>query len=182
MPPLWLILGSIVIIGFTLMVDQFILKRRSQVVLVEGRTVPFRRKRDTYLLMGTMGGMFMILTAIGLLIEGGPLLLVLVVPFGMWAGSSFWRAFRMAELPPPTEEEVRAAKSLGRKLWLPLGVLGIQIPFIIASRVTGGGVGIALTLVDIALGLVVMWLLFRFFLAARRMRHGDANSAAGALR
>src|SRR5438034_5521562 len=119
MPPLWLIFGSIAIIGFTLMVDQLILKPRSHVVLVERRTVRVRRKREAHLLNGAVGGLLMILSAIGSLIEGDPLLLVLVVPFAIAAGWSFLNAFRMGELPPPTEEEIRAAKSLGRKLWLP---------------------------------------------------------------
>ena len=176
MPPLWLISSTVVIIGFTLTVDRLVLKPRSHGVVVDGKTMVLRRKRDVTVLTAIEVALFAGVFATVLLMKGGVWLLVLVIPLAAFAGWGFWSGIRMGESPPPTEEDVKRGKRLMRKAMVPLAVLGVQVPFMIASRIFGGTLGMALTTVDIVLGLVVMWLFVLWFRAARQFRRSSPNS------
>ena len=179
MPPLWLIAGAVILIGSTSVIDRLLLNPRSHTVVVDGKSMRFRRKRDTTLLAAFQGAALAVLLAI-VLARGGPVLLIFVLPLCAAVAWWFWSALRMGEALPPTADEVKAGRQLMRKLWPALAVLAVQVPFMIASRIAGGTLGLALTVVDMILGLIVLWLFFLYWRAAWRMRRGASGSTAGA--
>ncbi len=115
MPPLWIILVAVAIVGLTLTIDRLILKPRNYIVVVDGKSIAIRRKRDVTILTAIEGALFAVALAGVLVITGGPLLLVLVSPFFAVTIWWFWSGIRMGESPPPTEEEVKRGKLLVRK-------------------------------------------------------------------
>ena len=176
MPPLWLIVGSIVIVSLTLLADRLILKPRGTTVAVDGKAVSVRRKRDQQLLMAVMLGMFVALVMGVALVEGSYLLVPLtVLPFGGLIGWSLWSALRTADVLP-SEKEVRTGKQVARQSWPLLTVVGLQFTLGVMRGVTDGVVDWILIVIDFALFPVFFWLLWRFLREARRMR---ADAASG---
>ena len=115
MPPRWLIIRTIVIIGLTSAADRMILKPRGTTLVVDGKPVSVRRKRDTQLLMAVILGMLLILFTIGVaLIEEGDLLVILLsaVPGAGLVVWSLWRAARTDD-SLPGENDVRVGICAG---------------------------------------------------------------------
>jgi len=176
MPPLWLIIGAIVIIGLTRLVDRLILKPRGETLIVDGKAVRVSRKRDAQMLAAVISGMFIVVGVIGALVEHSVLLLLLfVLPFGGVTAWSIWQASREPD-SVPTEKEIRAGKTLARGILPAFAVMVLQIGLGEAARFTDGVVSLLLYAVDFALFPVWLWLLWRFLREARRVR---ANSASG---
>jgi hypothetical protein len=178
MPPLWLIVGSVLIIAVTMMTDRLILKPRGQTFVLDGRTVTARRKKDSHLLMAIMLAMFVGLGAGVGLVQSDYLFLVLfAVPFGLIMLWTLWRALHVAD-SPPDETEVRIAVRRNRSMTryyaplLAIAVLNITLGLV---RDEASGALYWTLLLDYALFPVFLWFLWRLIRQARKLRTSSTS-------
>lgn len=167
-----LIIGAVVIISLAVLADRTILKRRGTTVVVDGKAVSVRRKRDSELL-GTIVLVMFILLAIGIaLIEGDiAVLWFSVIPLGAWTLWSLMKAFRTVDAIP-SENEIRAWNVVSRRSVLIVLIMVILIGLGVAAQAISGGVRVILCGTGIGLGSLMLWLVWRMWREARAKAAG----------
>ena len=175
MPSLWLILGAIGITSVYLLIDRLLVRPRSRTVVVDGKEVVVRRRRDSALLMAVMAVMYIGLGAAGAAIEGSLLLLALIaIPFAVIMMLSLVRAVRASEpLPVEVEREIRAGGAVAGRLYVIFALLALGAVLTGASNATDGLVSIALIVGHWVSVAVVLWLFWRVWQVARAIRGSD---------
>ena len=174
MPPLWLIIGSIVIVSLALVADRFILKSRGTTVVVDGKAVPVRRKRDVQLLAATTFGLLALLfVAGGALIEGELVLSALSsIPLAGLVLWSLWRALRESDAPP-TEDDVRVGTRtttvVNRHARQAFILFAVEFALTVLVRITDGILSWIVLLLGLALLPVVIWHTWQFLRALREI-------------
>jgi hypothetical protein len=181
MPPLWLIIGAVVIGGIISAIDRMILKPRGATFIVDGKTVQVRRKRDGQLLMAINVVMLGLLFVIGVtLVEESnlTLILLLALPFGAVAVWSMWRAFR-ADDRPPTEKEVRvgvsATRTINRHAWRAFAFAAGEMAVTALVGTTEGILSWILLVVSLALLPFAIWHTWRLLRAIRETRSASQS-------
>jgi hypothetical protein len=170
MPPLWLIIGTAVIIGVVLTIDRLVFKPRSRIVFVGGNEYSFRRQKDSRLTYLAMGGMFLVLISIGLLLEGNLVALPLAtLPFAVIFGIAL-RVMPHEHTATPTDEDLSRAKDLQRRIYVMFGVALTAFALGKLGDAVGHLLGSLLIAAEWVLGAVVLWLAWRLVQAARELR------------
>ena len=136
MPPLWFIVGIAFVLVFWWLADRSVLRPGAARVMVDGREVLIRRKRDSQFVIAVMMALFTGVVVVGAVIEEDAGLLPLAVFFGGFMLAALWRAARARE-KQASEEEARRVQRLSQEAWIlvPLMLLGVVVLY--ASAVTG---------------------------------------------
>jgi len=137
MPPLWFIVGIAFVLVFWWLADRSVLRPGAARVMVDGREVLIRRKRDSQFVIAVMMALFTGVVVVGAVIEEDAGLLPLAVFFGGFMLAALWRAARARE-KQASEEEARRVQRLSQEAWIlvPLMLLGVVLLY--ASAATGG--------------------------------------------
>jgi arginine exporter protein ArgO len=164
----WFAIGFAVIAALTWLGDRYVLKPRGDVVMVDGRQVIVRRKRDNILLMAAIMAMFIALVVGGALIEQEAWLLPPAALFGAFMVWALWMASRAKEATF-TEEDVKQAQAMTREARpvIALLVLTVVAPF--ALQVTDSWLDgwVSFTLFIANLGITAAFFYFSWRLTRR---------------
>jgi hypothetical protein len=168
MPPLWLIAGAIISALVSHLFSEAFVKPRATRHIVEGREVFVPRARERVLQGALMFACLAVLMGIGVLMEG-PFILVAGIPLLLFMALPIFRAAKLPETAPTTEE-IQKGQELTRRGGL-LVVFGLVDSAIGAIGVAiGGTVGFVIVMASVILGLVGIWHAFRFLRFARSLR------------
>jgi uncharacterized membrane-anchored protein len=173
MPPIWLILGIGFVFVFWWLADRLVLRPRAASVIVDGREVLVRRKRDSLLLIAGMMALFMGVVVVGAFIEEDAGLLPLAVLFGGFMLGALWRATRATE-KQASDEEARRVQASSREAWILVPLSWLCIVLLYASGANGGVLNGILVIANLVLSAVVFYLLWRVWrrwLENRHRRH-----------
>ena len=161
MPPLWFIVGIAFVLVFWWVADRSVLRPGAARVMVDGREVLIRRKRDSQFVIAVVMALFTGVVVVGAVLEEDAELLPLAVFFGGFMLAALWRAARARE-KQASEEEARRVQRVSQEAWIlvPLMLLGVVVLY--ASAVTGGVLSGILVIANLVLGAVIFYLLWRF--------------------
>jgi hypothetical protein len=181
MPPLWLIIGAISTLGLASLVDQLILKPRGHTVIVDGRMVSVRRKRDVQLLMTiTMAAGIVVFVSGSAFLEGDMVFGALAaIPFAGFVAWTLWRAYRESD-SPPTENDVgvgtRTTKVVNRHARQAFIMFAVEFALTTLVRITDGILSWIVLLLGLALLPVVVWHTWQFLRALREIGSESQSS------
>jgi len=175
MPPLWFIVSAIAILGFISLADRLVLRARARIVIVDGREVLTRRKRDSYFLNASIMALFITVIGIGSTIEQDVWVLLPAVVFVGFMVWSLWQGSRMDDDTQVSPAEIRKGKAVTREAWMLISVVGLQIVLQAAADVSSGTLSAVLWVAHSAAILIVFLLIWRFW---RKWRAADSRSTS----
>ena len=172
-PPLWVIICILAGIAIHQVFWRGFVQPRSTKYVVEGRDVFVPRRREQLLQAALLVGMFLAFMAVGALVEGNLLFVVVGIPFVIMMAIGLSRAPKAPEGVAPSRGDVKKAQDLARAAVTAL-VLAVMEPLVIAAGVAVGGVpGIILLVLGTALTVAAAWHTWRIVKIARRKTSDD---------